>query len=93
MLPITILGDLVSIGTLFAFIIVCAGVWILRHKRPDLEQPLRTPAGPFVPLAGIAVSLLLMASLSFDTWLRLIIWLIIGQAIYFGYSRYHSSSN
>ena len=90
LLPITILGDLVSIGTLFAFIIVCAGVWILRHKRPDLERPFRTPAVPFVPLAGIAVSPLLIASLSFDTWLRLIIWLIIGQAIYFGYSRYHT---
>jgi len=93
LLPITILGDLVSIGTLFAFIIVCAGVWILRHKRPDLERPFRTPAVPFVPLAGIAVSLLLMASLSADTWLRLIIWLVIGQAIYFGYSRHHSSSS
>ena len=90
LLPISVLGDLVSIGTLFAFIIVCLGVWILRYKRPDLERPFKTPAVPLVPLLGIGISLLLMASLGADTWLRLIVWLVIGQGIYFGYSRHHS---
>jgi len=89
-LPLSTLGDLVNIGTLFAFIIVCVGVWILRYKRPDLDRPFRTPAVPLVPLLGVLISLLLMASLPMETWLRLIIWLIIGQAVYFGYSRYHS---
>lgn len=90
LLPINLLGELVSIGTLFAFIIVCIGVWILRAKRPDLARPFRTPWVPFVPVAGIVISLLLMASLPGDTWLRLIVWLLIGFVIYFGYSRRHS---
>src|SRR6185295_1887705 len=60
LLPIDILGNLVSIGTLFAFIIVCAGVWVLRRTRPDLQRPFQTPAVPLVPLLGIGVSLLLM---------------------------------
>jgi APA family basic amino acid/polyamine antiporter len=89
-LPLSTLGDLVNIGTLFAFIIVCVGVWILRYKRPDLDRPFRTPAVPIVPLLGVLISLLLMASLPMETWLRLIIWLIIGQAVYFGYGRYHA---
>ena len=90
LIPIGILGELVSIGTLLAFVIVCAGVWILRVRRPDLARPFRTPLVPFVPIMGILVSFLLMASLPFDTWLRLIIWLAIGMAIYFGYGRHHS---
>ena len=89
-LPLSTLGDLVNIGTLFAVIIVCVGVWILRYKRPDLDRPFRAPAVPLVPLLGVLISLLLIASLPMETWLRLIIWLIIGQAVYFGYSRYHS---
>src|SRR5262249_49269547 len=91
LLPISVLGNLVSIGTLFAFIIVCLGVWILRNKRPELQRPFHTPGVPIVPLLGIAVSLLLMASLSLDTWIRLVVWLAIGQVIYFAYSRHHSS--
>ena len=90
LIPIGILGELVSIGTLLAFIIVCAGVWMLRVKRPDLHRPFKTPWVPFVPIMGILVSFLMMASLPFDTWLRLIIWLIIGMAVYFGYGRKHS---
>jgi APA family basic amino acid/polyamine antiporter len=90
LIPIGILGELVSIGTLLAFIIVCAGVWVLRVKRPDLHRPFKTPWVPFVPIMGILVSFLLMASLPGDTWLRLIIWLIIGMAIYFTYGRHHS---
>ncbi len=88
--PISVLGELVSIGTLLAFTIVCAGVWVLRIKRPDIERPFKTPWVPFVPLMGILLSLFLMVSLPLDTWLRLIIWLLIGFAIYFGYSRKHS---
>ncbi|HYL15227.1 MAG TPA: amino acid permease [Terriglobales bacterium] len=90
LIPIGILGELVSIGTLLAFVIVCAGVWILRRRRPQLERPFKTPWVPFVPIMGILVSGLMMLSLPLDTWLRLIIWLIIGMVIYFGYGRYHS---
>jgi len=88
--PISVLGELVSIGTLLAFVIVCAGVWMLRIKRPDMDRPFKAPWVPFTPLMGILISLLLMASLPLDTWLRLIAWLVIGFAIYFGYSRKHS---
>jgi APA family basic amino acid/polyamine antiporter len=90
LIPIGILGELVSIGTLLAFVIVCAGVWILRVRRPELHRPFKTPWVPFVPIMGILVSGLMMASLPLDTWLRLIIWLIIGMAIYFGYGQRHS---
>ncbi|HEU0185787.1 MAG TPA: amino acid permease [Blastocatellia bacterium] len=88
--PISVLGQLVSIGTLLAFVIVCAGVLILRVKRPDIHRPFKAPWVPFTPLMGILISLLLMASLPLDTWLRLLVWLLIGFAIYFGYSRKHS---
>jgi APA family basic amino acid/polyamine antiporter len=90
LIPIGILGELVSIGTLLAFVIVCAGVWILRVKRPELQRPFKTPWVPFVPIMGMVVSLYLMANLPLDTWLRLIIWLIIGMVIYFGFGRRHS---
>lgn len=90
LIPIGILGELVSIGTLLAFVIVCAGVWILRVRRPDLPRPFKTPMVPLVPILGIGVSLLMMVSLPGDTWLRLVIWLIIGMLIYFTYGRHHS---
>jgi APA family basic amino acid/polyamine antiporter len=88
--PIGILGELVSIGTLLAFVIVCAGVWVLRRRRPDLPRPFKAPLVPLVPILGMGISLLLMASLPGATWLRLLIWLAIGLAIYFGYGRSHS---
>jgi basic amino acid/polyamine antiporter, APA family len=88
--PIEVLGQLVSIGTLLAFVLVCAGVWILRNKRPDLERPFRTPLVPLVPILGILACFGLMATLPGDTWLRLFVWLVIGFVIYFGYSRKHS---
>src|SRR5271166_3074346 len=88
--PIGILGELVSIGTLLAFVIVCAGVWILRVRRPELHRPFRTPLVPLVPILGILISFGIMASLPGDTWWRLIIWLVIGMVIYFGYGRHHS---
>jgi basic amino acid/polyamine antiporter, APA family len=90
LVPIGILSQLTSIGTLLAFVIVCAGVWLLRARRPDLARPFKTPLVPFVPLLGIVISLALMASLPFDTWLRLVAWLVIGMAVYFGYGRHHS---
>jgi APA family basic amino acid/polyamine antiporter len=89
-LPINVLSQLTSIGTLLAFVIVCAGVWTLRLKRPELHRPFKTPLVPLVPILGIGISLGLMLSLPLSTWLRLIAWLIVGMAIYFGYGRTHS---
>jgi APA family basic amino acid/polyamine antiporter len=89
-IPIGVLGQLTSIGTLLAFVIVCAGVWLLRVRRPELHRPFKTPLVPLVPIMGILVSLLLMAALPGSTWLRLIIWLAIGMIIYFTYGRKNS---
>jgi len=89
-LPLQLLGQLVNIGTLLAFVLVCIGVLVLRKKRPDLDRPFRTPWVPFVPIMGIVCCLGLMATLPADTWIRLIIWLLIGFVIYFGYGRKHS---
>ncbi len=84
--PIGVLGELVSIGTLFAFVIVCAGIWVLRVRSPELPRPFKTPLVPLVPILGILICGYLMASLPGDTWLRLIIWMAIGLVIYFTYS-------
>lgn len=89
-LPLQLLGQLVNIGTLFAFVLVCAGVIILRKTRPDLERPFRTPFVPFVPIMGMVCCIGLMLTLPADTWMRLGVWLLIGFVIYFGYGRYHS---
>ena len=90
LLPLQLLGQLVNIGTLLAFVLVCAGVWILRTKRPDLERPFKTPLVPIVPIMGILCCFGLMLTLPGDTWIRLVVWLLIGFGIYFGYSRKHS---
>jgi APA family basic amino acid/polyamine antiporter len=84
------LGHLVSIGTLLAFVIVCGGVWYLRIKEPNRARPFRTPMVPVVPLLGIVVCGFLMSRLPTAAWERLIAWLVIGLAIYFGYGRRHS---
>lgn len=89
-LPLNILDEMVSIGTLLAFVIVCAGVWIIRVRRPDLPRPFKTPWVPFTPIMGIIISLAMMLSLAEATWIRLVVWLIIGMVIYFTYSRRHS---
>ena len=89
-LPLQLLGQLVNIGTLLAFVLVSAGVWVLRKKRPDLDRPFKTPWVPFVPIMGVLCCLGLMATLPADTWIRLIVWLLIGFTIYFGYGRRNS---
>jgi basic amino acid/polyamine antiporter, APA family len=89
-LPISILGELVSIGTLMAFVIVCASIIVLRKTRPDIERPFRTPLVPLVPALGIFFCLLQMVYLPADTWLRLVIWMITGFIIYFSYGIKHS---
>jgi APA family basic amino acid/polyamine antiporter len=88
--PIGLLGELVSIGTLLAFVIVCAGIIVLRYKSPNLARPFRTPFVPLVPILGILICGYMMSSLPRATWERLIVWMIIGLVIYFLYSRSHS---
>jgi APA family basic amino acid/polyamine antiporter len=88
--PIGVLGNLVSIGTLFAFVIVSIGVLVLRRTQPHLARPFRTPWVPVVPIASAVVSLLLMLSLPLATWERLGIWMAIGVAAYFLYGRKHA---
>ncbi len=89
-LPLSLVGRMTSIGTLFAFVIVCTGVWVMRRKHPEQPRPFRTPWVPVVPILGILVNLALMYSLGSSNWLRLLIWLLIGQVIYFGYGRRNS---
>jgi APA family basic amino acid/polyamine antiporter len=90
LVPIGSLTQMTSIGTLLAFVIVSAGVWIMRRRRPDVVRPFRTPLVPFVPIMGILISLGLMLGLNFITWVRLLVWLVIGLVIYFTYGRKHS---
>jgi APA family basic amino acid/polyamine antiporter len=89
-LPISKLGNMTSIGTLLAFVIVCAGVMVMRRTHPTTPRPYRTPLVPLVPILGIVVCLAMMVALDIDTWIRLFVWLAIGLAIYFGWSRHHS---
>ncbi len=89
-LPLRILAELVNIGTLLAFVIVCGAVLILRKTHPELPRPFRCPMVPVVPVLGILSCLVLMFSLPAENWWRLVIWLLIGFVIYFGYGRHHS---
>src|SRR6059036_622291 len=89
-LPIDALLHLTNIGTLFAFVIVCAAVLIMRNTNPEAERPFRCPFVPVVPILGIGACLLLMFSLPAANWLRLIGWLALGLCIYYFYGRHHS---
>jgi basic amino acid/polyamine antiporter, APA family len=89
-LPVGLLGELVSIGTLLAFVIVCGGVIVLRRRSPNMPRPFKTPLVPLVPILGILICGGLMAALPPDTWIRLLVWMVIGIGIYFWYGRSHS---
>jgi APA family basic amino acid/polyamine antiporter len=89
LLPLRILAELTNIGTLLAFVIVCAAVLIMRKTHPNAERPFRAPWSPFTPIAGIVCCLILMFSLPVENWWRLFIWLGIGFLIYFSYGRTH----
>ena len=92
-IPLRVLAELVSIGTLFAFVIVCAAVLIMRRTNPSAERPFKAPLYPVTPILGMLICLLLMFSLPLENWGRLFIWLAIGMVIYFGYGRKHSIMN
>lgn len=89
-LPLQVVGHMTSIGTLFAFVLVCGGVWIMRRTQPDVPRPFRTPLVPLIPILGIFWNFAMMYSLGPDNWTRLVVWLVIGQVIFFTYSRRHS---
>ena len=90
LLPLRILADLTNIGTLFAFVVVCAAVLIMRAKHPEAKRPFRAPFYPAVPILGIITGMILMFSLAKENWYRLIVWLALGFIIYFAYGRKHS---
>jgi APA family basic amino acid/polyamine antiporter len=89
-LPLSIVGELVSIGTLAAFAVVCVGVLVLRIRQPEVDRPFKTPAVWITAPLGAASAVFLMSGLPLDTWLRLIIWMAIGLVIYFVYGARHS---
>jgi basic amino acid/polyamine antiporter, APA family len=89
-IPEDVVGEMTSIGTLFAFMLVCAGVWIMRVRRPNIERGFRVPAVPVVATLGIVVCGAMVYGLGWTNWMRLIVWLLIGFVFYFGYGRRHS---
>jgi APA family basic amino acid/polyamine antiporter len=89
-IPGDVVGEMTSIGTLFAFILVCAGVWIMRRRRPDIPRGFTVPALPLVAILGILVSGAMIFGLGWTNWLRLGIWLVIGLFFYFSYGKKHS---
>jgi basic amino acid/polyamine antiporter, APA family len=90
LVPIQVVGEMTSIGTLFAFVVVCMAVIVLRRTRPDAHRPFRVPGGAIIPVLGVLSCLYLMVSLSVMTWVRLLVWLDIGMLIYWFYGRTHS---
>lgn len=91
--PAKVVGEMTSIGTLFAFILVCLGVLVMRKKMPEAPRAFRTPLVPFVPIAGVAVCLFMMVFLPLDTWIRLIVWMMIGFDLYLFYGMKNSHLN
>jgi APA family basic amino acid/polyamine antiporter len=89
--PINDVAQLVNIGTLAAFVVVCAGVIVMRYTQPDLPRAFRTPGSPLIPALGVVLCIYLMTGLSRVTWISFVVWLIIGLVIYFAYSRFHSA--
>ena len=88
--PARVVGEMTSIGTLFAFILVCIGVWVMRKKMPNLPRSFKTPMVPLVPILGIIVCLFMMVFLPMDTWIRLLVWMLIGMDIYLVYGAKNS---
>jgi basic amino acid/polyamine antiporter, APA family len=88
--PAKVVGEMVSIGTLFAFVLVCIGIWVLRVKQPDAPRTFKVPLVPLIPILGVATCLFMMVFLPADTWIRLLVWMAIGVVIYFVYSRHRS---
>jgi APA family basic amino acid/polyamine antiporter len=88
--PVTVVGEMTSIGTLFAFVLVSIGIVLMRRSHPNIQRPFKTPGVPVVPVLSALVNAALMFGLGWENWLRLVVWLAIGLAIYFGYSRAHS---
>ncbi len=91
--PADVTGEMTSIGTLFAFMLVCAGVWIMRVRNPELERGFRVPAVPLVSILGIIVCGAMIYGLGWTNWMRLIVWLLIGFIFYFSYGKHHSRIN
>lgn len=89
--PARVVGEMTSIGTLFAFILVCVGVWVLRVKQPDIPRAFKTPLVPLIPILGIVTCLFMMVFLPLDTWIRLIVWMIVGFDVYLFYGIRHSA--
>jgi APA family basic amino acid/polyamine antiporter len=88
--PARVVGEMTSIGTLFAFILVCIGVWVMRKKMPEIPRAFKTPMVPLVPILGIGTCLFMMVFLPMDTWIRLLVWMLIGMDIYLVYGARHS---
>jgi APA family basic amino acid/polyamine antiporter len=91
--PISYLGEMTSIGTLFAFVLVCIGIIIMRRTHANLHRPFRTPLVPLIPILGIGFNLTMMYGLGWSNWLRLFVWMAIGLIVYFSYSRKRSHVN
>lgn len=88
--PARVVGEMTSIGTLFAFILVCIGIWVMRRKMPEIPRAFKTPLVPLVPILGIVTCLFMMVFLPMDTWIRLLVWMLIGMDIYLAYGAKHS---